>query len=78
MKRPDRLYKIYSEVEKEKRTVAGVGMVVYKKHKNQIEQYKYIPERIIAAKIKSGQHHALNIVSVYSPENRKPKNKSLL
>lgn len=63
---------IYSGVEKEVRAKAGVGILLNKKLKNFIQECNYVSERILLVKLKTDGPD-LNIMSVYSPENCKPR-----
>lgn len=63
---------IYSGVPKDQRAAAGVGILISRKYKNNLESCHYISERIIHVKIALDQQK-LNVLSIYSPEDGKPK-----
>ncbi|KAG8235924.1 hypothetical protein J437_LFUL014280 [Ladona fulva] len=63
---------IYSGVEKSVRAKAGVEIIIHKNDMKYIEGCRYISERIVAIKMKTNRQK-LNIISVYGPEDCKPK-----
>lgn len=63
---------VYSGVDKGRRAVAGVGILIHSKYKDSIEDCVYHSERILKIKLTTNKLK-INVISVYSPEDCKPK-----
>ncbi|XP_030762014.1 uncharacterized protein LOC115886850 [Sitophilus oryzae] len=63
---------IYSGVEKQTRAEEGVAMAVTRKYQSNIRVCSYVSSRILVVRMET-EDQKLNIVSVYSPEDNKPK-----
>lgn len=62
----------YSGVSKESRAKEGVAIAIHKDLERMIEKYEYISERIITVALKT-RNSLLHVLSVYAPEDCKPK-----
>ncbi|XP_030754777.1 craniofacial development protein 2-like [Sitophilus oryzae] len=63
---------IYSGVEKQTRAEEGVAIAVTRKYQSNIRDCSYLSSRMLVVRMKT-EDQKLNIVSVYSPEDNKPK-----
>ncbi|XP_030754956.1 craniofacial development protein 2-like [Sitophilus oryzae] len=63
---------IYSGVEKQTRAKEGVAIAVARKYQSNIRDCSYVSSRILVVRMET-EDQKLNIVSVYSPEDNKPK-----
>lgn len=63
---------IYSGVDKHERAKEGVALAVHKRYQNNIRECAYISSRIISIGFET-KNQKLNIISVYAPEDNKPK-----
>lgn len=61
---------IHNDVDKDKKGKEEIGLLVHKKFENNLEDVKYMPERILATKLTIDKIK-LNIISVYEPEDCK-------
>jgi hypothetical protein len=48
-----------------------VGILIHEKYKNNIQNYKFISERIVCVQLQT-DNKTLNIISIYAPEDNKP------
>ncbi|XP_045480919.1 uncharacterized protein LOC123685307 [Harmonia axyridis] len=64
---------VYSGVDRHERTKEGVALLVHNKHKLNIDRCQYISSRIIVVTIHMENQKRMNIISVYAPEDNKPK-----
>ncbi|XP_057671201.1 craniofacial development protein 2-like [Diorhabda carinulata] len=63
---------IYSGVSKDERAKEGVALAIHKKYTNSIEECQYTSSRILIVKLRT-ETQLLNIISIYAPEDNKPK-----
>lgn len=63
---------IYSGVEKQTRAKEGVAIAISRKYQANIQDCSYVSPRILVVRMEA-EDQTLNIVSVYSPEDNKPK-----
>ncbi|ERL95090.1 hypothetical protein D910_12360 [Dendroctonus ponderosae] len=61
-------------VEKQERAKEGVAIAVYNQYQKAIQECRYISSRILAVKIVA-EDQQLTIISIYAPQDDKPKNK---
>ncbi|KAK9881036.1 hypothetical protein WA026_014379 [Henosepilachna vigintioctopunctata] len=62
----------YSGVDSDQNAFAGVGILIQSKYRHSIVECVYHSERILILKFSLGKK-TINIISIYSPENCKPK-----
>lgn len=68
----DKYLLYYSEVEQEKRAVAGVVVYVKRQWKNRINSYCFINKRILTIRIRIDREY-MTIIAVYAPEKDREK-----
>lgn len=68
---PDYLV-IYSGIERQERAKEGVAIAIHTKYQNKVVECRYISSRILIVTMQTG-HQKINILSIYAPEDNKPK-----
>lgn len=64
---------IYSGVEKQERAKEGVAILIHNKYKSNIQKCSYVSSRILVVTICTESHQKMNLISVYAPEDNKPR-----